>query len=1034
MSLTKSVITLFKKEANIELNSIEEIENYDETLFEPLNISGYCSNEDNTTVLYIMLLGGKKPKATTYYKSHIEHSSLFDSEELIFSFNKVYFVVFKNKETFYIYCLDNTNANNNGVELIQNFSLANFSSIFTANNNLAYQSHKKEIDDMLNTIRPYFGSSDQRTPFFIITWILLTHDDIAFKYDENNKPISLKEWIAINKRHTIDSSKVSNEIKQNSSWTVEENMLADTKPDDVLKAFETVLAYKLAKHTTSTLTMKEIVSKQIEKLRKTIQTLYNVKTQNNALMITSLIHDTLYVKYGSEIDINKLAFEVERNWNTRTPETTAAAKSQVYTHRMMKDLILKILGANIRDSATCYDPTCGTGGFTETFYKYCKTKNINDIIAYGNEINEDCANMAWLSGLCSDYDVRVFQSDCFDPEIKELIPKDSIDFLLMNPPYGMSKGDFLGFPNGFEWKEDPMYGKRIIEPSEWTFCRYNLDSFIKPGGWFGFVVPIQIVSENKKNIYDKQCLIESCEIWFIIRMRNGIFQPYAGAVPCLVIGKYVGKRTKTEIETWKTKLIDFRIDSGTVGDGKKQPVAYKNQNKLERLIMEKILDNKCLDGIHGDRLNSLLYETNSFGATYYEERVLKANENWIYLKVEEIDKTEAVQQFNRWCLESIHNYAIYLSVQDDYNDKKNPIMKTDEAMYKRIKVGDILELLSKSSKYDVRDVLEIPTTKVKIPFYSMIDHNNGLKGFVEKASFTDNGYYIIVGKYASKSNDVENDKQKTPIKSVYCSYLIRAPFSNSSDVFVLKPKECLSHLSYEELSYIAFRMGLEFSQKYVYFDALNSNRLLNETVELPFDPKSNLIQPALSVILKSAKSTKEILQQRDKIKSFLFPEIPKPIYKSTDKREIKNIHVSDIFDIINGIRDYDRKMFKAGCYPLVSSSGDNNGIIDYIDVYNYDGLYVSYARSGTVGSCFVQRGKFQVLNHSTGLMQLKSDYEYLSSVLEELTFIMTTQFMKRYSYVSLLNNERLGNETITNIPFLNGIIDIYALRESLMNN
>ena len=143
--------------------------------------------------------------------------------------------------------------------------------------------------------------------------------------------------------------------------------------------------------------------------------------------------------------------------------------------------------------------------------------------------------------------------------------------------------------------------------------------------------------------------------------------------------------------------------------------------------------------------------------------------------------------------------------------------------------------------------------------------------------------------------------------------------------------------------------------------------------------------------------------------------------------EMKEIKMSEIFEGIEGIKDIDRSTLHSGPYPLVSSSGTNNSIIDYVDKYNYEGIYISFARSGTVGSCFVQTGKFEVLNHSTGLIKLKEECKYLESCLGLLAYIMTNKFTRIYNYSTLLNNSRLMKETIS-LPTLDGKIN-----ENLLN-
>jgi len=155
--------------------------------------------------------------------------------------------------------------------------------------------------------------------------------------------------------------------------------------------------------------------------------------------------------------------------------------------------------------------------------------------------------------------------------------------------------------------------------------------------------------------------------------------------------------------------------------------------------------------------------------------------------------------------------------------------------------------------------------------------------------------------------------------------------------------------------------------------------------------------------------------------------------EGVNKCLLRDVRVDELFELVNGIKDMDRNTMKPGPYPLVSSSGVNNGFIDFVDSYNYDGTYISYARTGTVGSCFVQRGKFMLLNHSNGLLKLKDEYKYLDEALVVLAFTMTLHFRGLYKYSTLLSNDRLMNEVIPDIPFVrdaNGewVIDVSGLR------
>ena len=993
----------FKKMTGLELQPTNELfvdmNEDDFTLDNGVNITAYVKDEEN--VLFVSYNARKKLAEQSYYRKLINESNLFNSYIESMNVKGSYWLFVKklDKKESELLCFKN---GDNECELIPGFMIQKLSEIFKAEAMNSSEA-RSEFGRILDSIWAGLGfGSDQRIPFNIITWIMLKHDDIKFKTFPDGKSYSLREYIELVRTH---AEQKYTKAETSAQYKIDESVIKATEPKDLIKAFEQVIHYKMLRHgDNQSETMKEVIHNQMKKLSECIERLYSSKTENKAIKIAADIYQQLYIR-NPDLEITKLAFEYENKWNNRFSESPVKKKGQVYTHWMMKNLIMNLVGKNIKDCATCYDPTCGTGGFTDYFYKYCGKNGIKNIIAYGNEVDEDCSSMAWINGLCSEEDVRIFKFNCFDSIIKkELIPKNSIDFLLMNPPYGMKLGSEFGLTENFEWEEEPNISN--CKKMEWIFCRYNLETFIKVGGWFAFVIPISTVSNNKANTYDKKKLIEKCEIWFVIKIREDIFDPYAGKACCLVIGKYIGNRTKKEISSWKTKCIDFSKDCGTK-EGKKSPVVYNDMNELEKLWNERIFDNKCLDGLHGERLESLLYETNELGKPWYEERVLTASEDWVYRKRIEMD----INRFSiKWSLNKIEAESCR-NRTNAMIKHRNDVMKNniiDNCSWINIRIGDYFNVIPKPSgdaKYNVNQTSEYATEEKRIPFYSMLDHDNGLRGFVEIPAVEGDEYYILVGNYSSKNKNAKESSESNK----YCSYLIQAPFNyDSVNTIVIQPNDKLNHLDEEELRFIACMIGFELEEKYSYSDSINQTVLLNEHIRLPYDEKLKRIEPKLLCI-----------------------------FNNTDLYRVhyKDVKVTELFEIITGIRRDKTNTLKPGTYPLITSTGENQGISKYVDKYNYEGTCISWARSGTVGACFVHTGKIELDCESTRLLKLKPEYQFLESVLYELAFTMTEQFMVKYNYSTLLSKEAMEQEVIENIPFVEDlknpgkwIIDVEYIR------
>ena len=191
---------------------------------------------------------------------------------------------------------------------------------------------------------------------------------------------------------------------------------------------------------------------------------------------------------------------------------------------------------------------------------------------------------------------------------------------------------------------------------------------------------------------------------------------------------------------------------------------------------------------------------------------------------------------------------------------------------------------------------------------------------------------------------------------------------------------------------------------------------MNETVSLPFNTRTNQID--LSATVQNNDSDTLSLINR-------------------------SVPVAELFELVK-VKGINTKLFKDGQYPLIMSGAYNNGISRYVDKYCVDteelgGPVITVPVTGSVGYCFVQHGKFAISDDvPPNVLKLKPEYKYLESALSSLAFNMTLHFTAGHNYSTLLNNTRLMNESIPNIPFVKDPktnewkIDIGALRYMYM--
>jgi type I restriction enzyme M protein len=133
--------------------------------------------------------------------------------------------------------------------------------------------------------------------------------------------------------------------------------------------------------------------------------------------------------------------------------------------------------------------------------------------------------------------------------------------------------------------------------------------------------------------------------------------------------------------------------------------------------------------------------------------------------------------------------------------------------------------------------------------------------------------------------------------------------------------------------------------------------------------------------------------------------------------------IVDIFDIKT--HNDVIKTCEDGEYPLISSSGFNNGIAKYVSKYTFSGGQLTIAKNGNVGSCFYHPYKFTT---TTDVFVLTCKTDIITPIELEKTSQYITNNIKhclssRYSWSYKLNAERLSDEHIT-LPTKNDKLDV----------
>ena len=138
--------------------------------------------------------------------------------------------------------------------------------------------------------------------------------------------------------------------------------------------------------------------------------------------------------------------------------------------------------------------------------------------------------------------------------------------------------------------------------------------------------------------------------------------------------------------------------------------------------------------------------------------------------------------------------------------------------------------------------------------------------------------------------------------------------------------------------------------------------------------------------------------------------LKKYITKSFIKQKGTSYLLSEIAELGRGrvISSAEISKQKNPIYPVYSSQTSNNGVMGYLDNYDYEGEYITWTTDGAnAGTVYYRNGKFNCTN-VCGILKIKNGYDayYISNILNCYT--------KKYVSTNLAN-PKLMNNVMANI-------------------
>lgn len=221
---------------------------------------------------------------------------------------------------------------------------------------------------------------------------------------------------------------------------------------------------------------------------------------------------------------------------------------EFYTPRPLTRFIIDVIDPKLGEKVL--DPACGTGGFLVNALEHVREhyvksqadeKKLHDSI-YGVELKSLPHLLAITNMILHGIEVpdNIRRDDMLSRPLTEYTPKDRVDVIVANPPFGASvkDGTEKNFPGEMRTKETALLFLILFV------------HMLKDSGRAGVVLPDGVLFGEGAATRIKEKLLKECNVHTIVRLPQGVFNPYAGVNTNLVFFEK-GKPTK---EIWYYQL------------------------------------------------------------------------------------------------------------------------------------------------------------------------------------------------------------------------------------------------------------------------------------------------------------------------------------------------------------------------------------------------------------------------------------------------------------------------------------------------
>ena len=205
---------------------------------------------------------------------------------------------------------------------------------------------------------------------------------------------------------------------------------------------------------------------------------------------------------------------------------SAGNAGEFYTPRAVTQFMVDMVDPHLNEKVL--DPACGTGGFLTCVIEHVRAKYVNT--AAGEQVLQKnifgiekkalphllCTTNMLVHGI--EVPSQIQHDNTLSRPLRDYGPKDRVDVIVTNPPFGGMEEDGIesNFPASFRTRETADLFLVLIM------------HLLKDGGRAAIVLPDGTLFGEGVKTRIKEKLLDECNLHTVVRLPNGVFNPYTG--------------------------------------------------------------------------------------------------------------------------------------------------------------------------------------------------------------------------------------------------------------------------------------------------------------------------------------------------------------------------------------------------------------------------------------------------------------------------------------------------------------------------